>query len=79
VADDGPGFATPLRDSDQLLLASTKRNGLGIGLYLVRRVMELHGGSVSWGTSDLGGASVRLHFPAPSGRPPTAPGWRSNG
>jgi signal transduction histidine kinase len=79
VADDGPGFATPLRDSDQLLLASTKRNGLGIGLYLVRRVMELHGGSVSWGTSALGGASVRLHFPAPSGRPPSAPGWRSNG
>ncbi|KEF42910.1 MAG: hypothetical protein ER33_03300 [Cyanobium sp. CACIAM 14] len=77
VEDDGPGFATPLMESDQLLLASTKRTGLGIGLYLVQRVMDLHGGSVTLGTSALGGASVWLLFPSAATSPRSAAGWRS--
>jgi signal transduction histidine kinase len=63
VADSGPGFDVPSTGPDQLLMASSKREGLGVGLYLVRRVMERHGGSVSFGSAELGGASVILHFP----------------
>jgi CHASE1-domain containing sensor protein len=63
VADDGPGFALEPVDLDRLLMASTKKQGAGIGLYVVRCVMENHKGKLEIGRSSLGGAKVRLRFP----------------
>jgi CHASE1-domain containing sensor protein len=63
VADDGPGFAPEPVDLDRLLMASTKRQGTGIGLYVVRCAMENHKGMLEIGRSSLGGAEVRLRFP----------------
>lgn len=63
VADNGPGFPQGPVDLDGLLMASSKSEGLGIGLYVVRCAVENHNGSLEIGRSDLGGASVRLHFP----------------
>jgi signal transduction histidine kinase len=71
VADDGPGFFAPEPvDLDRLLMASTKRQGTGIGLYLVRCAMESHKGKLEIGRSSLGGAEVRLRFP-----PLPTPAW----
>ncbi len=64
VADDGPGFPQGPLDLDDLLMASSKSEGLGIGLYVVRCAVDNHGGSLEIGRSDLGGAVVRLRFPA---------------
>ena len=62
VADDGPGFPQGPVDLDGLLMASTKSEGMGIGLYVVRCAVDNHNGSLEIGRSDLGGASVRLRF-----------------
>lgn len=68
VRDEGPGFP------DELLpkLFSSRgargeqtnnRLGHGLGLFIVRRVAELHGGTVQAGKVEPHGASVMLLIP----------------
>jgi len=45
-------------------LHTTKSNGSGLGLFVVRTTMENHRGSVELGTSATGGAQVDLMFQA---------------
>ncbi|MCE9629530.1 MAG: PAS domain-containing sensor histidine kinase [Planctomycetia bacterium] len=61
VGDAGPGMSAEKLAAGPL--ASSKPDGTGLGLYLVRTCMENHGGSVSVGRSPLGGAEVRLILP----------------
>ncbi len=58
VGDSGPGWS----DAQQaaMPLTSTKPGGLGVGLFVVRTVVENHGGSLRFGRSPLGGAEVRM-------------------
>jgi PAS domain S-box-containing protein len=63
LADNGPGFAD--LQLEQLLLASTKPQGSGLGLFVVNAAVQIHGGSVQLGASaELGGAEVLLRLPA---------------
>jgi PAS domain S-box-containing protein len=63
VADNGPGFAD--LQLEQLLLASTKPQGSGLGLFVVNAAVQIHGGSLRLGRSvELGGAEVLLRLPA---------------
>jgi signal transduction histidine kinase len=63
VADNGAGF--PADFDPNLPLSSTKSQGSGIGLYVVRLTMENHGGRMHHGNSaELGGAEVVLRLPA---------------
>jgi PAS domain S-box-containing protein len=41
--------------------------GMGLGLYIVRRVMELHGGSAQLVANDAGGVALRLVLSQPMG------------
>jgi len=62
VADNGPGFIEI--SLGQLPLRTTKRQGSGLGLYVVLTAVENHGGSMSIGRSKkLGGAEITLIFP----------------
>ncbi len=64
VGDSGPGFT----DVDAAFQRgwSSKEKGRGIGLALVKQVVDRHGGSVDVGASATGGAliTVRLAVPA---------------
>lgn len=61
VGDSGPGFVDLAAVTAPL--TSTKPGGTGVGLFVVRTVVENHGGTVAFGSSPLGGAEVRCRFP----------------
>ncbi len=65
VADDGPGI--PEDAVDALLQRGTRLDesapGHGIGLAVVRDIVNSYGGSVSIDVSDLGGASITIDIP----------------
>jgi signal transduction histidine kinase len=61
VGDSGPGFGDHLPDTT--VLRSSKEEGSGLGLYVVRTTLDNHGGTIHFGQSPLGGAEVRLRFP----------------
>lgn len=67
VADSGPGW--PGGSVDEALLATTKPCGTGVGLFVVRTVVDNHGGSIQIVRSPLGGAGFRLVFPRADGHP----------
>jgi two-component system, OmpR family, sensor kinase len=68
VADTGPGFPaeTLAHPFEPFARASTVRGregGAGLGMAIVRAVVEAHGGSVTLDNPDDGGARVRIRFP----------------
>ncbi|MEB3265799.1 MAG: PAS domain-containing sensor histidine kinase [Cyanobacteriota bacterium] len=65
VDDSGPGLPADLLE--QLPLCSTRAGGTGLGLYLVRVMLENHGGTWEAMASPLGGACLCLRLPATSG------------
>lgn len=62
VADDGPGLSSEVRDSLFLPFVTAKPRGTGLGLTVVKRVAEAHGGRVMAGRSKEGGASFRVEL-----------------
>lgn len=75
VTDQGPGIAPAERElvfekyyrSPQAL----KQAGVGLGLHVVRRVVELHGGRIAVGSAEAGGAVLTVSLPLhrPEARP----------
>ncbi len=69
VGDDGPGIAT--EDHDKVFERFTRLDearartdgGSGLGLAIVRQIAEGHDGTVTIGSSPLGGAEFRVLFP----------------
>jgi len=65
VHDSGSGVPTHLRRRLDEPFFTTKCDGTGLGLVLVRAIVELHGGrfEVSESPGPLGGASTLLRIP----------------
>jgi len=63
VDDDGPGVPAERRREIFSDGASDKPGGLGLGLRLSRELVDLHGGRIEVGESDLGGARFRVALP----------------
>jgi signal transduction histidine kinase len=69
VSDRGPGVPEELRD--QIFDAFTQTDasitrsheGLGIGLFLARRIMRAHGGELTYAPRPDGGSNFELSFP----------------
>lgn len=64
VRDHGPGVQKELRDQIFQPLFTMRRSGTGLGLALVKRVVELHGGNVQVDDAEGGGAIFTLRLPA---------------
>ena len=63
VDDDGPGIED--NDLEHLFDAfySKRRHGVGLGLALVRQIVEAHGGEIDVTSAPGEGASFRVHLP----------------
>jgi signal transduction histidine kinase len=65
VADSGPGLSSEARRRAFEPFYSTKCDGAGLGLAVVQRLVELHGGSVQCTNCPEGGAAFTLHLSRP--------------
>ncbi len=62
VADNGPGIAPDQREKIFVPFFTTKRQGSGVGLTLVRQIATVHGAGVSITQTPGGGATISLRF-----------------
>lgn len=65
VEDEGTGVAVAERDIvfEPFRQAAQSRDGIGLGLYIVRRFVDLHGGHVGVEDADGGGAAFVVWLP----------------
>jgi two-component system sensor kinase FixL len=66
VSDTGPGLPDAVRDTLFQPFASTKTDGLGVGLSICSMIVEAHGGELTAETLPEGGARFRFTVPTPS-------------
>jgi signal transduction histidine kinase len=70
VEDSGPGVSDSIRRRLFEPLMTTKARGIGLGLPLIKRILERHGGSITYAPRNVPGAGARfllrlpLHAPA---------------
>lgn len=63
VDDSGPGIEPSARERIFRPFFTSKRNGTGLGLALVQKIIVFHNGRITVGTSTLGGASLQVTLP----------------
>jgi two-component system, NtrC family, nitrogen regulation sensor histidine kinase NtrY len=64
IADHGPGIPDDLRHRVFQPYFTTKSDGTGLGLALVRQTLEAHRGTIALTTTPGGGATFAIVFPA---------------
>ena len=62
IADNGPGIAAGQREKIFVPFYTTKRQGSGVGLTLVRQIATAHGAAVDLSDTPGGGATVSIRF-----------------
>ncbi len=63
IEDNGPGFPEAMLGRLFEPYVTTKDKGTGLGLAVVKRIVEEHGGSISAGNLPDGGAGVTIRLP----------------
>ena len=69
IADHGPGIPADRKARIFDPYFTSKADGTGLGLTLVRQTVEAHGGSILVGDTPGGGATFRIWLPAPLSSP----------
>ncbi len=70
IGDSGPGVPKELRKSIFEPFMSTRKDGVGIGLSISRRIAADHGGGIELSDSKWGGAEFIISLPMEKGRRP---------
>ena len=60
--DNGPGIDAGVLENIFEPYVSTKHKGSGLGMAIVKKIVEEHGGTISAGSSEAGGAQIRIHL-----------------
>lgn len=63
VTDEGPGISPEVQAVLSRPFRTTKTRGLGVGLAIARRILEEHGGSLSFASDPGKGTTVTLQLP----------------
>ena len=63
VSDTGPGIAAGAEETVFEPFYTTKKNGMGMGLSIVRTIVETHNGAITAGHRDGGGAVFEFTLP----------------
>lgn len=66
VVDSGTGVPADVAEHIFELFKTTKSDGMGVGLWLSRAVMENHRGSLNFSNLPQGGARFVMQFPVPT-------------
>lgn len=66
--DNGPGFPEPILNRLFEPYVTTKPKGTGLGLAVVKKIVEEHGGILWAENADGGGATITLRLPVDAGR-----------
>ncbi|MCP5199829.1 MAG: HAMP domain-containing protein [Gammaproteobacteria bacterium] len=67
IEDDGPGIPAERREAVFEPFVSFRAGGIGLGLPVVREIVQAHGGTIGIDDSALGGARFRIHLPLARG------------
>ncbi|MCI0546186.1 MAG: ATP-binding protein [Candidatus Rokubacteria bacterium] len=71
VVDDGVGIAPEDRDRVFQPFFTTKPAGTGLGMSIVKKIVDLHGGDITIESAPARGTRIRISLPAPPAPLPT--------
>jgi signal transduction histidine kinase len=63
ISDNGPGIPDQLKVSIFDLMKTNKKQGMGLGLWLCKHIVDRHQGRISYQQSPLGGAEFLIQLP----------------
>jgi signal transduction histidine kinase len=63
ISDNGPGIPEQLKTSIFDLMKTSKKQGMGLGLWLCKHIVDRHQGRISYQPSELGGAEFLIQLP----------------
>jgi two-component system sensor histidine kinase AtoS len=63
VADDGPGIAVEVAEKVFAPFFTTKAQGSGLGLSIVRKIVDAHDGGIDLQSAPGGGTTIRVTLP----------------
>jgi signal transduction histidine kinase len=66
IDDTGPGVEASIRNRLFEPLMTSRPKGIGLGLALVKRILERHGGSIAYRPGSSGGARFVVRLPVAS-------------
>jgi PAS domain S-box-containing protein len=72
VSDNGPGMDVSQREKIFLPFFTTKPHGTGLGMAIVKKIMDLHGGEIEIDSAPGQGTTVRLIIPRAAPAAPAA-------
>ena len=64
LKDSGPGVAAEMREQIFNPFVTTKKTGVGLGLSIVSKIVDEHGGTIRLEKGDSQGACFVIFFPA---------------